>query len=335
MVLMICLAAQVVFAFIMFSMPVPKSITGAEYTAYVTIAITGFANLYFGYRVTRENHIEEMLRKVKRFAKDTGAGHRVIRGELALLSRIGWACILVSLVSPVLNTPLTVQGYRRWGSPEWRSSTKLLHLLILNVTSVVFLATLVYLAALFIWTTHCYWRCAKHFIDGTTIATVAEKAASRELFNLLAQMRKTSDEWSVNNAVRFVSAVIVASSILVIAQIVHEKEHVSMRVICTYAWSMIEYFIVWVSATGVGVVSDKIWGALARKMCELGNQEHALESGPVRETPVVLMQRVGQSKGAGYGLHFASVRMSTASAITVGGFLFALMQFSVQQATAL
>ena len=107
--LMIPITSIIILNIFMFSLHIPKSTAGADYTAYVTNAITGIVNIHFGYRITRANHIKEMLRMVKRFSNDTGDGHRVVRDQLALLSKIGWACFLVSLVTPVLNTPLTVQ----------------------------------------------------------------------------------------------------------------------------------------------------------------------------------------------------------------------------------
>ena len=83
---------------------------GAQYTAVITNTITGFINIHFGFRITRANHLQEMLRLTKQyFAKDDDGGQRVIRDELVLLSRIGWTCFLCAILSFFANTPLPVK----------------------------------------------------------------------------------------------------------------------------------------------------------------------------------------------------------------------------------
>jgi hypothetical protein len=322
-------------------------LTRTQIWAQLAFATEITVNAYFGFRFCRANRIAQLLSTVDE-------PHGVTEDDATrALGRCTWA----SAAAVAAWTAL-----RPWDTAlDYNTKTWAVNMIALTYGYL----PMIYLCALWLWTNWLFWRVGCSLVKyDLTAGSVAQLRAGAAVFELLDEMRSASQVWTVNHAVRTVTAVVWAEEIL------RRASEDAADVL--YAWAAVLFLIVLATAAAPGYVTTHFYRSVLSKLAEIaldattscgggGHEcgEDSLLPGPAsahlaprwstpppppntptddapltpKDTPTALMQRLAAVRGE-KGMHFAGVPMTVEKAITVATVVFYVTRYFAMPATA-
>jgi hypothetical protein len=227
-------------------------------------------------------------------------------------------------------------------------------------TSLIF-----YLCFLWFWmnwilhTTAQHW--VQHRLDADSVLGVGGRDAGKELWEILGQMKAVSSVWGKNHAVRLVTSIGLAATLLMEAEYELHSSCNNADDDCSkvgtalgFGFAALLYTLVWLTAAVPGYINDMLFSNIHRKlytMCPEPDTDpadgqlpptsvlpvltrHQRQSHPLtalEAKTTALMHRAHYLQGR-EGMHFAFVPMSLARAVTVGTVLGYTVVFATRTA---